>query len=166
MRQCRRTIGLSSSASTAGKIEWQWPNVTNLWPYPPPIEMLSAEHIGNWPVMATIGREGCTGVQAVFVAKTSSVRLSHSNPGHSHENVADGIHGGDVESMPSFRSLLRVWPGVSRSSPNVGGSAVPAHKRVQVSRWEQNFQPKRLRAEAHRRAESASCPSAAHKSDA
>src|SRR5476649_238381 len=44
--------------------------------------------------MATIGREGCTGMQAFFGAKTSSVRLLVQIPG-GRQDVARGLRTGD-----------------------------------------------------------------------
>ncbi len=44
--------------------------------------------------MATIGREGCTAVQAVFGAKRSSVRLLVQIPRHRSKDVARGVHTG------------------------------------------------------------------------
>src|ERR1700732_1038776 len=44
--------------------------------------------------MATIGREGCTAVQALFGAKRSSVRLLVQIPGHRSKDVARGVHTG------------------------------------------------------------------------
>ena len=55
--------------------------------------------------MATIGREGCTGLQAVFGAKTSSVRLLIQIPG-SAAKMSRRAFMRAVESMPSFRGLM------------------------------------------------------------
>jgi CRP-like cAMP-binding protein len=55
--------------------------------------------------MATIGREGCTNVQAVFGAKRSSVRLLVQIPG-SAARMSRSAFTGAMESMPSFRSLM------------------------------------------------------------
>jgi CRP-like cAMP-binding protein len=55
--------------------------------------------------MATIGREGCTGLQAVFGAKTSSVRLLIQIPG-SAAKMPRRAFTRALESMPSFRSLI------------------------------------------------------------
>jgi CRP-like cAMP-binding protein len=55
--------------------------------------------------MATIGREGCTGLQAVFGAKTSSVRLLVQIPG-SAAKMSRRAFMRAVESIPSFRSLM------------------------------------------------------------
>jgi hypothetical protein len=58
--------------------------------------------------MATIGREGCTGVQAVFGAKSSSVRLLVQIPG-SAAKMSRATFMRAMESMPSFRSLMYAY---------------------------------------------------------
>ena len=51
--------------------------------------------------MATIGREGCTGVQAIFGAKSSSVRLLVQIPG-SATKMSRAAFTRAMESMPAF----------------------------------------------------------------
>ena len=58
--------------------------------------------------MATIGREGCTGVQAVFGAKSSSVRLLVQIPG-SAAKISRAAFTRAMESMPSFRRLMNAY---------------------------------------------------------
>src|ERR1700751_151098 len=60
---------------------------------------------GNVIEMATIGREGCTGVQAVFGAKASSARLLVQLPGGAVK-MPRGAFDRAMKSMPSFRSLM------------------------------------------------------------
>ena len=55
--------------------------------------------------MATIGREGCTGFQAVFGAKSSSVRLLVQIPG-SAAKISRAAFTRAMASMPSFRNLI------------------------------------------------------------
>jgi CRP-like cAMP-binding protein len=55
--------------------------------------------------MATIGREGCTGLQAVFGAKTSSVRLLIQIPG-SAAKMSRQAFTRALDAIPSFRSLM------------------------------------------------------------
>jgi CRP-like cAMP-binding protein len=55
--------------------------------------------------MATIGREGCTGMQAFFGAKTSSVRLLVQIPG-SAAKMPRAAFARAMMSMPSFRNLM------------------------------------------------------------
>jgi CRP-like cAMP-binding protein len=55
--------------------------------------------------MATIGREGCTGFQAVFGAKNSSARFLVQIPG-SATKMSGAAFVRAMGSMPSFRSLM------------------------------------------------------------
>src|SRR4030088_3051258 len=54
--------------------------------------------------MATIGREGCAGVQAVFGAKSSSVRLLVQIPGSAAKMSRAAFT--RAMSMPAFRDLM------------------------------------------------------------
>jgi len=58
--------------------------------------------------MATIGREGFTDVQAVFGAKTSSVRLLVQIQG-SAAKISRAAFTQAMESMPSFRKLMYAY---------------------------------------------------------
>jgi CRP-like cAMP-binding protein len=58
--------------------------------------------------MATIGREGCTAIQAVFGAKTSSVRLLTQIPG-SAQRMSRAAFTRAMASMPHFRSLMLAY---------------------------------------------------------
>jgi hypothetical protein len=58
--------------------------------------------------MATIGREGCTGMQAFFGATTSSVRLLVQIPG-SAAKMSRAAFARAMESMPSFRNLMSAY---------------------------------------------------------
>ena len=58
--------------------------------------------------MATIGREGCTGVTAVFGAKSSSFRLLVQIPG-SAAKISRAAFARAMESMPSLRSLMYAY---------------------------------------------------------
>ena len=55
--------------------------------------------------MASIGREGCTAIQAVFGAKISSVRLLVQTPG-SAAKMSRAAFTRAMGSMPFFRSLM------------------------------------------------------------
>src|SRR6202165_4575907 len=63
---------------------------------------------GNFIEMATIGREGCTSVQAVFGAKISSVRLLVQIPG-SAAKMSRVAFARAMESMPSFRGVMYAY---------------------------------------------------------
>ena len=58
--------------------------------------------------MATIGREGCTGVQAVLGAKQSSVRLLVQIPGTA-VRMSRPAFARAMSSMPSFRSIMYAY---------------------------------------------------------
>jgi CRP-like cAMP-binding protein len=58
--------------------------------------------------MATIGREGCTGMQAFFGAKRSSVRLLVQIRG-SAAKMSRAAFARAMESMPSFRNLMAAY---------------------------------------------------------
>jgi CRP-like cAMP-binding protein len=58
--------------------------------------------------MATIGREGCTAVQAVFGAKTSSVRLLVQIAGDAAK-MSRAAFMRAMGSMPSFRNLMYAY---------------------------------------------------------
>jgi CRP-like cAMP-binding protein len=58
--------------------------------------------------MATIGREGCTAMQAVFGAKTSSIRLLVQIPGGAAK-MPRAAFTRAMGSMPSFRSLMYAY---------------------------------------------------------
>ena len=58
--------------------------------------------------MATIGREGCTAVQAIFGAEVSSVRLLVQIPG-SATKMSRAAFTRAMESMPSFRTLMYAY---------------------------------------------------------
>src|SRR6202163_3201736 len=57
---------------------------------------------------ATIGREGCTSVQAIFGATSSSVRLLVQIPGGA-TRMSRVAFTRAMESMPSFRSLMYAY---------------------------------------------------------
>jgi len=58
--------------------------------------------------MATIGREGCTGIQAVFGARTSSVRLLVQIPG-SAARMSRAAFTRAMASVPQFRNLMLAY---------------------------------------------------------
>jgi CRP-like cAMP-binding protein len=60
---------------------------------------------GNTIEMATIGREGCSGVQALLGARISSVRLLVQIPGRAAK-MSRAAYARALESIPSFRTLM------------------------------------------------------------
>ena len=71
--------------------------------------------------MATIGREGCTAVQAVLGAESSSIRLLIQLPGGAAKDVARGIHSSHGVDAVLSKSHVRLCPSLSRASPGVSG---------------------------------------------
>ena len=69
------------------------------------VSVVAVYEDGNIIEMATIGREGCTGFQAAFGAKSSSVRLLVQIPG-SAARISRASFTRAMESMPSFRNLM------------------------------------------------------------
>jgi CRP-like cAMP-binding protein len=85
--------------------------------------------------MATIGREGCTGMQAYFDAKTSSVRLLVQIPG-SATKMSRAAFVRAMESMPSFRSLMSAYIQAFMEQILVSVACNGAHNLTQrLARW-------------------------------
>jgi CRP-like cAMP-binding protein len=85
--------------------------------------------------MATIGREGCTGVQAVFGAKISSVRLLVQIPG-SAAKMSRGAFIRAMGSMPSFRNLMYDYVQAFLEQVLVSVACNAAHSLKQrLARW-------------------------------
>src|SRR5258708_28070179 len=85
--------------------------------------------------MATIGREGCTGVQAVFGAKKSSVRLLVQIPG-SAARMSRVAFTQAMRSVPSFRSLMYAYVNAFLEQVLVSVACNGAHSINQrLARW-------------------------------
>jgi CRP-like cAMP-binding protein len=85
--------------------------------------------------MATIGREGCTGMQAFFGAKTSSVRLLVQIPG-SAAKMSRAAFARAMESMPSFRNLMFAYIHAFLEQVLVSVACNGAHSLKQrLARW-------------------------------
>jgi CRP-like cAMP-binding protein len=85
--------------------------------------------------MATIGREGCTPVQAVFAAKRSSVRLLVQIPG-SAAKMSRAAFTRAMASMPSFRSLMYAYVQAFLEQVLVSGACNGAHSlKERLARW-------------------------------
>ena len=85
--------------------------------------------------MATIGREGCTGMQAFFGAKTSSVRLLVQIPG-SATKMSRAAFTRAMESMPSFRNLMSAYVHAFLEQVLVSVACNGAHSLKQrMARW-------------------------------
>ena len=85
--------------------------------------------------MATIGREGCTAVQAVFGAKSSSVRLLVQIPG-SAAKMSRRAFTRAMSSMPSFRSLMFTYVHAFLEQVMVSVACNGAHSlKERLARW-------------------------------
>jgi CRP-like cAMP-binding protein len=85
--------------------------------------------------MATIGREGCTGMQAVFGAKSSSVRLLAQIPG-SATKMSRAAFIPVMESMPAFRSLMYAYVQAFLEQVMVSVACNGAHSlKERLARW-------------------------------
>jgi len=85
--------------------------------------------------MATIGREGCTGVQAVFGAKSSSVQLLVQIQG-SAAKMSRAAFARAMGSMPSFRNLMNAYVHAFLEQVMVSVACNGAHSLKQrLARW-------------------------------
>jgi CRP-like cAMP-binding protein len=85
--------------------------------------------------MATIGREGCTGVQAVLGAESSSIRLLVQLPGGAAK-ISRMAFTQAMEAMPSFRSLMYAYVQAFLEQALVSAACNGAHSLKQrLARW-------------------------------
>jgi CRP-like cAMP-binding protein len=85
--------------------------------------------------MATVGREGCTGVQAFFGAKISSVRLLVQIPG-SASKMSRAAFTRAMGSIPIFRSLMNAYVQAFLEQVMVSVACNGAHDLKQrLARW-------------------------------
>jgi CRP-like cAMP-binding protein len=85
--------------------------------------------------MATIGREGCTAVQAVLGAKTSSVRLLVQIPGAALR-IPRGAFADAMGAMPEFQSLMFKYVEAFLEQVLVSVACNGAHSlRQRLARW-------------------------------
>jgi len=90
---------------------------------------------GNIIEMATIGREGCSDVQAIFGAKTSSVQLLVQIPG-SAAKISRAAFTRAMASMPPFRSLMYAYVQAFLEQVMVSVACNGAHSLKQrLARW-------------------------------
>jgi CRP-like cAMP-binding protein len=99
------------------------------------ISIVAVYSDGSVIEMATIGREGCTGLQAVFGAKRSSVRLLVQLPG-SAARMSRSAFTRAMESMPSFRNLMITYVEAFLEQVLVSVACNGAHSLKQrLARW-------------------------------
>jgi CRP-like cAMP-binding protein len=85
--------------------------------------------------MATIGREGCTAVQAIFGAKSSSVRFLVQIPG-SATKMSQAAFTRAMGSMPSFRRLMYAYIQAFLEQVMVSVACNGAHSlKERLARW-------------------------------
>src|ERR1700726_3651063 len=85
--------------------------------------------------MATIGREGCSGVQAILGAKRSSIQLLVQIPG-SAAKMPRAAFARAMQSMPSFRSLMEAYVQAFLEQVMVSVACHGAHSLKQrLARW-------------------------------
>jgi CRP-like cAMP-binding protein len=85
--------------------------------------------------MATIGREGCTAVQAVLGAKVSSVRFLVQIPG-SAAKMSRAAFTRAMGSMPSFRNLMYAYAQAFLEQVLVSVACNGAHSlKERLARW-------------------------------
>src|SRR6202142_305526 len=99
------------------------------------ISVLAVYADGSIIEMATIGREGCTAVQAVLGAKSSSVRLLVQIPGGAAK-MSRATFTRAMESMPSFRRLMYAYAQAFLEQVMVSVACNGAHSLKQrLARW-------------------------------
>jgi CRP-like cAMP-binding protein len=85
--------------------------------------------------MATIGREGCSGVQAAFGVKSSSVRLLVQVPG-SAVSMSRGAFLRAINASPAFRELIHHYVLAFMEQILVSGACNGAHNLTErLARW-------------------------------
>ena len=90
---------------------------------------------GSMIEMATIGREGCTGFQAVFGAKKSSVRLFVQIPGNAAK-MSRAAFTRAMKTMPLFRGLMLDYVQAFLEQVMVSVACNGAHSLKQrLARW-------------------------------
>jgi CRP-like cAMP-binding protein len=85
--------------------------------------------------MATIGREGCTGFQAIFGDKESSVRFLVQLPG-SAARMSRNAFLRAMKAMPAFRNLMLAYVQAFMEQVLVSGACNGAHSvKQRLARW-------------------------------
>jgi CRP-like cAMP-binding protein len=99
------------------------------------VSVVAVYEDGRTIEMATIGREGCTGFQAIFGAKSSSVRFLVQIPG-SAAKISRTAFMRAVESMPPFRNLMYAYVHAFLEQVLVSGACNGAHSlKERLARW-------------------------------
>src|SRR6202045_3547804 len=124
--RCERAEVLMNADSSLGHV---------FFPDSGVVSVVAVYSDGSVIEMATIGREGCTGVQAVFGAKSSSVRLLVQIPG-SAAKMSRAAFTRAMESMPSFRGLMYAYVQAFLEQVMVSVACNGAHSlKERLARW-------------------------------
>ena len=99
------------------------------------VSLLAVYGDGSVIEMATIGREGCTGVQAALGVKSSAARLLVQIPG-SAAKMSRKAFVGAMEAMPSFRTLIYAYARAFLEQIMVSVACNGAHSlKERLARW-------------------------------
>jgi CRP-like cAMP-binding protein len=99
------------------------------------VSVVAVYEDGSIIEMATIGREGCTAVQATFGAKRSSVRFLVQIPG-SATRMSRSTFTRAMRSMPAFRGLMFAYVQAFLEQVLVSGACNGAHSlKERLARW-------------------------------
>ncbi len=99
------------------------------------VSVLAVYANGTVIEMATIGREGCAGVQAALGAKHSSVQLLVQIPG-STAKMPRAVFMRAMESMPAFRNLMYAYIQAFLEQVMVSVACNGAHSlKERLARW-------------------------------
>jgi CRP-like cAMP-binding protein len=124
--RCERGIVLMDADSSLDQI---------FFPDSGVVSVLAVYSDGNTIEMATIGREGCTGIQAIFGAKISSVQLLVQIPG-SAAKMSRAAFVKAMDSMPAFRALMSAYAQAFLEQVMVSVACNGAHSLKQrLARW-------------------------------
>jgi CRP-like cAMP-binding protein len=99
------------------------------------ISVMAVYADGSVIEMATIGREGCTGVQAVFGVKNSSARFLVQIPGGA-AGMSRAAFNRAMKSMPSFHDLMLAYVQTFLEQVMVSAACNGRHSvKERLSRW-------------------------------
>jgi len=99
------------------------------------VSVMAVYSDGGTIEMATIGREGCAGVQAVFGAKNSSARFFVQIPG-SGAKMSRAAFNRVMGSVPPFRNLVYAYVHAFLEQVMVSAACNGAHSLTQrLARW-------------------------------
>jgi CRP-like cAMP-binding protein len=124
--QCRREQVLLDADSSLDDIYFPDSGV---------ISIVAVYPDGSIIEMATIGREGCTGIQAVLGAKRSSARLFVQLPGAAAK-MPRPVFARAVATMPAFRALMYAHLHAFLEQVMVSAACNGAHSlKERLARW-------------------------------